>query len=186
MLRREPFSGEEKPHATMAFGAVILVFAHVILRILTGPETWFFVTAPSDGLAFAITPMARILLIDDDAAIRKLLCTVLRSFGHTVVEAANGREGLKLSADADLVILDIFMPEMDGIEVLMELRRRHAKVKVIATSGNVSSEAGDNLQAARLLGAVQTLIKPFTLKDLTAAVNGVLSTGGESLQVSHP
>ena len=128
--------------------------------------------------------MAKILLIEDDESIRTLLRKVLGDFGHAVTEAVNGRAGLKLCAGADLVILDIMMPEQDGIEVLMELRRRHAVTKVIAISGNVGLGAGDNLHTARLLGAAKTLQKPFTIQDFMAAVNGLLPAADEMLPSS--
>ena len=121
--------------------------------------------------------MAKILLIDDNEPIRTLLREVLYSFGHAVTEAANGRDGLKHCADADLVILDIFMPEQDGIEVLMALRQRQTAVKVIAISGGGGQSAGDNLHTARLLGAAKTLQKPFSVVDFMAAVNEVLPAG---------
>jgi len=130
--------------------------------------------------------MAKILLIDDNAPIRTLLREVLLSFGHAVTEAANGRDGLKHCADADLVILDIFMPEQDGIEVLMALRQRQTAVKVIAISGGGGQSAGDNLHTARLLGAAKTLQKPFTIHDLMAAINEVLPAGDENLPSTAP
>jgi CheY-like chemotaxis protein len=81
--------------------------------------------------------MARILLIDDDEPVRTTLRLTLEHFGHTVIEARDGTEGLALfqHANADLVITDIVMPEKDGLEVLRELRRMHPSVKIIAISG---------------------------------------------------
>lgn len=68
--------------------------------------------------------MARILLIDDDDLLRNMLQKTLTLWGHTVVEARNGKEGLALfpNANVDLVITDIVMPEREGLEVLMALR----------------------------------------------------------------
>jgi len=116
--------------------------------------------------------VAKILLIDDDEFIRRLLRTVLRQLGHAVIEATNGHEGLKLCADADLMILDLFMPEMDGLEFLLELRRQQASVKVIIISGNVV--ALEDLPDAKQPGSTKMLQKPFTIGALTAAVNGLL------------
>ena len=81
--------------------------------------------------------MARILLIDDDDSVRRALRLTLTEFGHTVIEARDGQEGLKLfpQANADLVITDIVMPEKDGIEVLIELRKKQPPVNIIAISG---------------------------------------------------
>ncbi len=69
--------------------------------------------------------MARILLIDDDAAVRNVLYLTLTNCGHTVIEARDGREGLEQfkTANADLVITDIVMPGTEGFEVMMKLRK---------------------------------------------------------------
>ena len=117
--------------------------------------------------------MARILLIDDDEPVRTTLRLTLEHFGHTVIEARNGTEGLALfqHANADLVITDIVMPEKDGLEVLMELRGKHPSVKIIAISG---ADSGDYLDSARLMGAAKVLLKPFTNEVLIAAINDVL------------
>ena len=93
--------------------------------------------------------MARILLIDDDDSVRTMLRLTLVHFGHTVIEARDGKEGLELfqNTDVDLLITDIVMPEKEGLEVLMELRKRkHPPVKIIAISG------GDYLHMAKLMG----------------------------------
>ncbi|MEO5957891.1 MAG: response regulator [Opitutaceae bacterium] len=81
--------------------------------------------------------MARILLIDDDDDVRTVLRLTLIHFGHTVIEARNGREGLELFAEArpELVITDIVMPEKEGLEVIIELRAHRPPVKIIAISG---------------------------------------------------
>jgi YesN/AraC family two-component response regulator len=81
--------------------------------------------------------MARILLIDDDDALRTVLREILVHFGHTVIEARNGTEGLALfqQAPADLLITDIVMPEKEGFDVVMELRSKRPPVKIIAISG---------------------------------------------------
>ena len=102
--------------------------------------------------------MARILLIDDDDSVRTMLRLTLAHFGHTVIEARNGKEGLERvqQANADLLITDIVMPEKEGLKVLMELRKRKPPVKIIAISG------GDYLHMAKLMGAAKVLAKPFS------------------------
>lgn len=126
--------------------------------------------------------MARILLIEDDHTVRAVLRMSLAGVGHIVIEARNGKEGLDLfkRAGADLVITDIIMPEVEGLEVIRELRnKRFPSVKVIAISGGgVSQDAGDALRMAKLLGAAKTLAKPFSNEVLIAAVNEVLLGGG--------
>ena len=114
--------------------------------------------------------MATILIIDDEEPIRALLRTVLEAAGHEVMGAANGRIGLALyrHRPADLVITDIVMPELNGLDMLLELTREFLHAKVIAISG-----AGDEknvLDVAKLLGARQTFQKPFSMPHLLGAV----------------
>ena len=120
--------------------------------------------------------MARILLIEDDDSVRTMLRLTLDDFGHTVIEARNGKEGLALleHANADLLITDILMPEKEGLEVLMELRKRHPPVKIIAISG------GDYLHMAKLMGAAKVLAKPFSTNLLIAAIDELLPGDGAS------
>ena len=123
--------------------------------------------------------MARILLIDDDDALRAVLREILVHFGHTVIEARNGTEGLALfqQAPADLLITDIVMPEKDGIEVLMALRDMHRPLKIIAISGAGPHGGGDYLALARLMRAAKVLQKPFSADALMAAINDLLPGG---------
>jgi two-component system response regulator (stage 0 sporulation protein F) len=116
------------------------------------------------------TPMATILVIDDQAPIRALLRVALEGAGHEVLEASNGRLGLELYREksADLVITDIVMPEMDGLEMILELTRNFLNVKVIAMSGGLESEG--QLRVAKLLGARQTFRKPLDMEELLSAV----------------
>jgi CheY-like chemotaxis protein len=111
--------------------------------------------------------MATILVIDDQEPMRSLLRAVLEGDSHQVLEASNGRDGLELYRErsADLIITDIFMPEMNGIEMMSDLTRRCFNVKVIA----MSSDPGA-LNVAKLLGAQQTFQKPLDLGELLGAV----------------
>jgi two-component system response regulator (stage 0 sporulation protein F) len=114
--------------------------------------------------------MATILIIDDEEIIRGLLRSVLEQAGYEVMEAANGRQGLELyrHRPADLVITDILMPEMNGLDMLLELTREFLHAKVIAISG---AGGGKNvLDVAKLLGARQTFQKPFNLTNVLSAV----------------
>ncbi|MBC7365552.1 MAG: response regulator [Undibacterium sp.] len=94
---------------------------------------------------------------------RTMLGLLPTHFGHTVIEARNGREGLELSprAVADLVITDIVMPEKEGLEVLVELRKKQPPVKIIAMSGGGRQHARGSLHIAQALGAAKVLEKPF-------------------------
>jgi len=114
--------------------------------------------------------MAMILVIDDQEIIRVLLRSALEAAGYEVMEAANGREGLDLyrKKPVDLVITDILMPELNGLDMLMELTREFLDAKVIAISG--AGGERNVLDVAKLLGARQTFPKPFSIPDLLSVV----------------
>jgi YesN/AraC family two-component response regulator len=126
--------------------------------------------------------MARILLIDDDASVRTPLSLILSHFGHVVIEACDGREGMELftDANADLVITDIVMPEKEGLEVLREMRKLRPLVKVIAISGGGRVNPTDYLRMATFLGASKVLAKPISSEALIAAINEVTNADGDS------
>ncbi len=106
-----------------------------------------------------------------------MLGLTLTHFGHLVIEARNGKEGLELFPDAcaDLVITDIVMPEKEGLEVLMELRKQKPPVKIIVISGGTRNRSGGYLRTATALGAPKVLEKPFSNGELMNAVNELLS-----------
>jgi CheY-like chemotaxis protein len=107
--------------------------------------------------------MNRILVIDDDEAMRSLLRRTLERAGYQVVEASNGRDALRIvpSGHFNLVVTDLLMPEKDGIEVVLHLRRTDPKLPVIAISGGGRVPAGEYLEMAKTLGASEVLAKPF-------------------------
>ncbi len=114
--------------------------------------------------------MEKILVIDDEEPVRRLLRTTLEGASYTVLEASNGREGLELCRhhSVDLVITDIAMPEMNGLDLILELTLGFLNVKVIAMSGEPGK--ADTLDVAKLLGARQTLQKPLSLEQLLSVV----------------
>lgn len=114
--------------------------------------------------------MATILIIDDEASIRLLLRSGLEAAGYEVTEAANGRQGLELyrRRPTDLVITDILMPELNGLDMLLELTREFLNAKVVAISGAGGEK--NVLDVAKLLGARQTFRKPFSMPELLGAV----------------
>lgn len=120
--------------------------------------------------------MAHILIIDDDILICQLLQQALEKQGHRVTAAQDGRKGLAaFQADpADLVITDLIMPGMEGIETIMEMKRRFPGTKIIAMSGGGVGKGTDYLQMALKFGALRTITKPFTIKQLTSVVAEVL------------
>jgi CheY-like chemotaxis protein len=129
--------------------------------------------------------MKQILVIEDDVDQRELYKLVLEEAGYQVVEASNGVVGLDLYAQqaCDLVITDIFMPEKEGIETILELKRRTPAVKIIAISGGGvrGSYAGKPgaeiaLSVAREFGVHATLFKPFSMEQLVSTVNDVIGS----------
>jgi len=114
--------------------------------------------------------MAMILIIDDEEPIRVLLRSAREAEGYEVAEAVNGRDGLERYRDtpADLVITDILMPELNGLDMLLELTREFLHARVIAMSG--AAEEKNLLDVAKLLGARQTFQKPFSMPQLLSAV----------------
>lgn len=125
--------------------------------------------------------MARIVLIDDEEAVRRTSRLALERAGHHVLEASDGEAGLKLLAQtgADLVITDIFMAGQDGIVTVRRIRKEYREVKVIVVSGGDSTGRLDLRKDAELLGATASLGKPFTSADLLRAVRDVLGLGSE-------
>ncbi len=107
--------------------------------------------------------MARILVIDDEEQIRNLLSMTLAMDGHEVIVASQAKEALRLheKQPADLVITDILMPDQDGIEVIMALRRCSPRPKIIAISGGGRLQLTEVLEMAEPLGAFALLRKPF-------------------------
>jgi CheY-like chemotaxis protein len=118
--------------------------------------------------------MARVLVIDDDAAMRRMMARVLSGAGHQVREAADGDEGLAAFAaeGADLVVCDLVMPDREGIETIRELRRAAPQLPILAVSGGGFPSV--YLQSAVRLGASAALVKPFRAAELLDAVARLL------------
>lgn len=121
--------------------------------------------------------MAVILVIDDDESVRSTIGTILTRAGHQVLQAADGRKGLSVlrSTKVDLIITDIIMPEQEGIETILEVRRSDPKTQIIAISGGGRNRNLDFLSVARKLGATHILPKPFRAAELLELVNLSLS-----------
>lgn len=121
--------------------------------------------------------MATILLIDDDVALLKSVTRWLASLGHEVHPAPNGLEALQIldSVEVALVLSDINMPEMDGIEVLAAVAERDPAIPVVAMSGGGLLPKELLLDNASVLGAVATIRKPFTPDELRAVVEEFLA-----------
>jgi CheY-like chemotaxis protein len=123
--------------------------------------------------------MAQILVIDDEPQLRRLIARILKGRGHTVHEANNGEEGIGLfhRVHPDLVITDIVMPDMEGIELTRKLHEEAPTIPILAISGSGHSVY---LQAAIGLGATAALAKPFRAAELLAVVERLLQTAPHS------
>ena len=117
-----------------------------------------------------------LLLVDDDASLRSILRRGLEKSGYEVREAGEGGAALKLlaSAPADLVITDLVMPDMEGIALILSLRKSHPKLPVIAMSGGGRMRPEGYLEIARGCGAARILAKPFTLAELARLVQELI------------
>ena len=115
-----------------------------------------------------IGPPARVLVVDDDPPVLETLCDLVADLGHESVPAAGGREALELLAARpyDVVITDLFMPEMNGLEFIRHLRELSPEIPVILLSGAAPPEVVAVLRAANVL----CLRKPVDLVELAAAI----------------
>jgi two-component system nitrogen regulation response regulator NtrX len=123
--------------------------------------------------------VSRILIVDDEAGLADALRRVLERDGHEVRVAASGLEGARRHREqaTDLAIVDIHMPEMDGLELLVQFRAIAPEMPVIVMSGGVQTGGLNLLADARLLGAFATLAKPFSVDELLGVVARALAPG---------
>jgi len=120
--------------------------------------------------------MASVLVVDDDKQFRRMAKEILVQAGYEAAEAQDGQEALSLcqKGSFDLVIIDIFMPEKDGLEAINELRQDFPDIKVLAISGGVGKFQVDVLAMAKKFGAHQTITKPFDVEAFLNSVHAVL------------
>lgn len=121
--------------------------------------------------------MANILVVDDDAEVRGFVGRVLGKLGHRVTEAKEGGEALRLldTATFDLILSDVYMAEMDGMEMLVRVQQRGIRVPVAVISGGGFATKEQVLTMAASCGAVATLEKPFTPAQLREVVERLLT-----------
>lgn len=126
---------------------------------------------------------ASILIIDDDAAVSRTLSLILTRAGYQVSTVTSGRKGLELlSSDRyDLVLTDIIMPELDGIEAIRRIRTDHPGLRVIAMSGGGQIDKADFLHMADALGADRVLEKPVRSERLLELVGSVMANPARQL-----
>jgi CheY-like chemotaxis protein len=122
--------------------------------------------------------MARILIVDDEQQIRLMLRQMLERMGHEVSEAGGGNQALRMYREdpADVVIMDLIMPDKEGIETITEIRRDYPDARIVAMSGGGRMGPGNYLDLASRLGAQRTLSKPFTMADIQDVIEDLLKT----------
>lgn len=120
--------------------------------------------------------MGYILVIDDDALIRRMIRRILEEEGYEIAEAANGLEGTKINqkSPADLVITDILMPEKEGIETISELINEFPGIKIVAMSGGGRIGPDAYLKMAKDFGAMRTIKKPINKVELVSTIKELL------------
>lgn len=121
--------------------------------------------------------MARILVVDDDPSIRTACRAMLAHAGHEVACAEDGNQALRAfeAETFDLILMDIIMPDKEGLETIRQLRRSGARIPIIAMSGGGRAAGSSYLEVAMALGATRSLQKPFGVQRLVDAVAECLS-----------
>ena len=136
--------------------------------------------------------MAKILIVDDDTGVQATIRIILEQSGHSVVVAGDGRKGLAIfeAGDFDLLLLDIFMPGMDGLETMRLVHQQRPLIPIIVISGRpIGSDPAEGpnfLTMATKLGAISSLQKPFKPAALLAAVAGCLEAAKRPSSSSIP
>lgn len=121
--------------------------------------------------------MARIIVIDDEASIAIMIKRMLEKEGHEVEIAFNGNEGLQLMEkfQPDLLITDIVMPEKEGLELILDLRKSNPKLKIVAISGGGRFKYEGYLASAKHLGASKVFQKPLNFKEFISGISELLN-----------
>ena len=122
--------------------------------------------------------MAKILIVDDEPGIQIMITTLLKRAGHESVTAADGLQALEFvkTNTFDLIITDLRMPHMDGLNLIRELTTLGSTIPVILVTGYASAESA---KEAAKLGVSGYLAKPFFMREMLAIVEGTLATGKE-------
>jgi len=122
--------------------------------------------------------MKKILVVDDEVSIREMVKVMLESNDFLIELAGSGVQALKVLSenDIDLVVTDIVMPQENGIDLIMDMRKSYANIPIIAISGGGGIEGRFNyLEIAKLVGANQILEKPFKAEALRKVVSELLN-----------
>jgi CheY-like chemotaxis protein len=125
--------------------------------------------------------LTHVLLVDDDDPFADMLQRALQALGFAVTRARNGQEAVQCydRQPVSLVLTDLIMPDMEGIELIQTLRRRNPAVRIIAMSGGGRNQPEAYLAIARRLGAVNTLTKPFPLAELHRVLKEALADASQ-------
>ena len=128
----------------------------------------------------------RVLIIDDESEVRSLLSRTLTQAGYDVVAVASGNEGTRACRQQsfDMVVVDMVLPEKDGLETMMEIRRSSPNARFIAMSGAPRAKIMDPLSLALKLGAVASISKPFTPDEFLGSVTQHLGQPNPPLQAA--
>ena len=120
--------------------------------------------------------MKKVLIIDDDQDFRRMLCSKLKKSGYDVVEAEDGVKGIErfMENAVSLVVTDIIMPEKEGMETILELKKIDPSVKIIVVSGGGRSVPEDYLSIAEYFGAIKSFRKPFNLGEFVKTVDNLI------------
>jgi two-component system chemotaxis response regulator CheY len=123
-----------------------------------------------------VIPVARILVVDDEPHVRDVVRRTLEHAGHDVTDAEDGLKALNYcrANPVDLVVTDLFMPVMDGLELIVQLGEKCPGTKVLAISGAVYEKRPRFLEIAGRMASVVTLSKPFTVEELLNAAQAAL------------
>ncbi|MBN1833622.1 MAG: response regulator [Deltaproteobacteria bacterium] len=121
--------------------------------------------------------MSSVLVIDDEAPVRKVLRKALEMEGYKVMDAADGSQGIGLYREhpTDLVLIDILMPEKEGLETIMELRQNFPEVRIFAMSGGGLINSESCLGMAKGLGAARVYTKPIQIEGLLEDIGELLN-----------
>ena len=117
-----------------------------------------------------------ILVVDDNPQVRTLIFDILKDSSYRILQATDGKQALTTikHVKVDVIVLDIVMPEMDGLEVIRELRKDLYAAKIIAISGDGHANGKTYIDAAIMMGADAKLMKPFSSKKLLEAIENVM------------
>lgn len=121
--------------------------------------------------------MLKILVVDDEPSVRYMVKEMIEPVGYDVIEAANGVEASNICKEVpvDLIVTDIVMPDKNGIDLIMELKKEYPNIPVIAISGGGGITGRyDYLEIARLVGAKNILKKPFTMEEVCLLISNAL------------